>query len=126
MLCGKSEAKTTASRKGKCDICKRKKPVAEKHTWGVFTPEAVVKARRSLKSAGEYGSKIAEPDDVTRLIDVVEGVLKDQMSFMTRKIIKQLREALRDGKTIELYDTKQLAYWYAQDVKLMGESTDEG
>jgi hypothetical protein len=121
-LCGKTAVKPNSIwRRGKCDICKKETAVTSKQSFTVFSPQMVATVKAFLKSQDQLGPQPVEPADVRKLIAIVEGVLGDNTSFMTKKIIKELKERLEKGKRIEEHDTKQLAYWYAKDVSMLKE-----
>lgn len=96
-----------------CGLCGNKRPVCHPRFVNFFTPAQISKAKGHRKA-------VADPYDVQRLIDVVVGVLgSDNMSCLTRKLIRALEKQLQRGQRIDIYDTKQLTYYYIDDVEVM-------
>jgi hypothetical protein len=113
-----------------CGVCGRKMFVVPPEDWGHFTPEQLAEAKDRLKKLGLVGGRkpYAEPADVVRFIDVVEGVLGNRQSYMTKICIRDIKKNLEKGKPVAMYDIKQLVYWYAKDcgfVPLLEEKDEQ-
>jgi hypothetical protein len=109
----KKEARYYAS---SCSICHRNKPVLEAKVWGYFTPEQALQARTKLKELGLDRRSFANPEDVQKLVNVVQLTLKEGMSEATAQALNIVMENLKAGTPIEQYNVKVLTYAFTQDV----------
>lgn len=100
-------------------MCGRKMAVTDPKNFGHFSPDNLAYARKKIKEFGFDVKKYAEVDDVRRLIDVITGVLGDNMSYMTKLVIRDIEADMARGKLIDMYATKQLSYWYAKDAEFI-------
>ena len=114
---------------GECNICKRKTAVTQPRDFGHFSPDQLAFAKKKVREFGLDAKKFAEIDDVKRLIDVIRGVLGDNMSYMTKLVIRDIEVDMERGKMIDMYSVNQLTYWYAKDTSyiqtLEGESSND-
>ena len=119
-LAGKTDAnldKTIAKwYDSSCSICHRRKPVLEARAWGYFTPDQAAQARTKLKELGLDRKSFANPADVKNLVNVVQTVLKEDMSEATDMALRIVVDKLDRGQPVELFDTKTLTYAFTQDV----------
>jgi hypothetical protein len=99
-----------------CSICHRDKPVLEARVWGYFTPEQALQARTKLKELGLDRRSFANPEDVQKLVNVVQLTLKEGMSEATAQALNIVMENLEAGTPIEQYNVKVLTYAFTQDV----------
>jgi hypothetical protein len=99
-----------------CSICHRAQPVLEARAWGYFTPEQALQARTKLKELGLDRKSFANPADVKNLVNVVQTVLKEDMSEATDMALRIVVDKLDRGQPVELFDTKTLTYAFTQDV----------
>lgn len=122
MLAGKTEGQFSPKgtlHKGKCDICKQNKQVSEVHFWGMLTHAQIAQAKHNARKLGMLKSQVANPEDVEKLIGVVEKVLGDKhMSQPTGELVQGLKVKLSLGQPIQLFDTKRLTASYVNDVEL--------
>jgi hypothetical protein len=83
---------------------------------GYFTPEQALQARIKLKELGLDRKSFANPADVKNLVNVVQTVLKEDMSEATDMALRIVVDKLDRGQPVELFDTKTLTYAFTQDV----------
>lgn len=109
-----------AESEANCGICKCKGIVVSPKDVGHFTSEQLAKARAEVKRLGIKGNDALDPKAVDKALIIVEGVLKDGMSFWTRKVFTSIKEDFERGKKITKYDLEKLMYWFAKDVDMRG------
>jgi hypothetical protein len=101
-------------------VCDRIQVVTDVRDWGYFTPEQIMQAKAKLKEFGMDKHSYADTSDVKRLIEVITDVLGlDNMSYMLKLTIRGILDDIAKEKRIRLFDSRQLAYWYAKDVEFM-------
>ena len=99
-----------------CSICHRRKPVLSAQDVGYFTPDQAAQARTKLKELGLDRRSFANPEDVQKLVNVVQLTLKEGMSEATAQALNIVMENLKAGTPIEQYNVKVLTYAFTQDV----------
>ena len=108
-----------------CDICRRRKIVTHIEDWNTLAAKEIAAAKQALREFGLDKKTFADSADIKKFISIMEEVLGDNKSDLTKQMLSFIIEKIGNGKPVESYDAKTLTYCYAQDVTRLKEHENQ-